>query len=116
VRRPPNLLILAVVFLVALAATITFGYRASQHARRLRLENEPIRSWMSVPFIAHTHHVPPETLYQAIGVEPHPHDRRPLRAIARAQNRPAAAVIRDLENALVRAGHTHPAPPGGKGP
>jgi hypothetical protein len=39
-----------------------------------------------------------------------------LRAIARAQNRPAAAVIRDLENALVRAGHTHPAPPGGKGP
>jgi len=114
VRRPPNLLILSVVFLIALAATIVFSYRAGLHAHRLRWENEPIRAWMSVPFVAHTHHVPPEILYQAIGVEPRPHDRRPLRMIARAQNRPAEAVIRDLDNALARAGHTHPAFPGGQ--
>ena len=116
VARPSNLLILTVVFFVALAGTIIFGYRAGQHARGLRWENEPIRAWMSVPLIAHTHHVPRQILYQAIGVEPQPRDRRPLRMIAREQNRPAAALIRDLENALARAGHTHPAPPGGKVP
>jgi len=112
------LLILAVAFLVAIAGTFVFGYRAGRYARRLRLENEPIRAWMSVPFIAHTHHVPPEILFRAIGLEPHPHDRRPLRVIAREEHRPVGDIIRDLENALAGAGHRHETtpPPAGKGP
>ncbi len=109
-QRPSNLVILAVAFCVAIAATFIFGIRLSRHARRLRWENEPIRPWMSVPFIAHTHHVPARILYQAIGLEPEPHDRRPLRMIAREQHRPVDDVVRDLERALVNAGHVHPAP------
>jgi hypothetical protein len=117
VRRPSNLLILAVAFLAAIAGTFVFGYRAGRYAHRLRLENEPIRPWMSVPFIAHIHHVPADLLFRAIGVEAVPHDRRPLRTIARAQHRPVADLIRDLEKALEGSGHTHPAlqPPAGKG-
>jgi hypothetical protein len=118
VRRPSNLLILAVAFLVAIAGTFVFGYRAGRYAHRLRLENEPIRSWMSLPFIAHIHHVPPELLFRAIGLEPVPHDRRPLRAIARAEHRPVSDLIRDLDKALESTGHMHPAlrpPPAGKG-
>ncbi len=117
-RRPSQLLILLVALCVALAATFVFGSRAGRHARRLHFEDEPIRPWMSVPFIAHTHHVPSALLFHAIGLEPQQHDRRPLRTIARDQHRPVEDVVRDLERALAAAGHTHPSlePPGGKAP
>jgi hypothetical protein len=118
VQRPSRLLILAVAFSVAIAGTFIFAFRAGRHARRLHVENEPIRPWMSVPFIAHTHHVPSAVLFHALGLEPQQHDRRPLRVIARQQHRPVEDVARDLERALASAGHTHPAPepPGGKAP
>lgn len=85
---------------MAIAGTFIFGFRTGRYARRMRLENEPIRAWMSVPFIAHIHHVPPETLFRAIGLEARPHDRRPLRAIARAEHRPVEELIRDLQKSL----------------
>jgi hypothetical protein len=118
VQRPSSLLVLAVAFCLAIAGTLIFGVRAGRYARRLHTENEPIRPWMSVPFIAHTHHVPSAILFQAIGLEPQQHDRRPLRTIAREEHRPVADVVRDLERALASAGHTHPAlePPPGKAP
>jgi len=110
VRRPTSVLILAVAFFVALAGTFVFAVRTGRHARRLHWENEPIRPWMSVPFIAHTHHVPAEILFRAIGIEPQRHDRRPLRKIAREEHRSVAELIRDLDRALAAAGHVHPAP------
>jgi hypothetical protein len=107
-----------VAFCVAVAGTFVFAFRAGRHTRHLRWEDEPIRPWMSVPFIAHTHHVPAPTLFHALGIEPQPHDRRPLRTIARMQHRSVEEVVRDLESALAAAGHKHPAvePPGGKAP
>ncbi len=112
-------LILGLAFLLAVAGTFVFGYRASRNARHIRWENEPIRGWMTVPFIAHTHHVTAEILYHAIGLEaPREHDRRTVRQIARAENRSVASLINDLEKAIVNAGR--PAPPqnspGGQGP
>jgi hypothetical protein len=115
VRRPATLLILAAAFVLAIAGTFIFGYRAGRYAHRLRWENEPIRPWMSVPFIAHTHHVPPETLFQAIGEPPHRHDRRPLRVIAHQKGEPINDLIGKLEKALADAGHVHPAPETGAG-
>jgi hypothetical protein len=118
VQRPPPILILLVAFCVAIAGTFIFAFRAGRHARRLHQEDEPIRPWMSVPFIAHTHHVPSAALFQALGLEPQPHDRRPLQRIAREQHRPVEDVVQDLQRALASAGHTHPAvePPAGKAP
>jgi hypothetical protein len=97
-------ILLAAAFVLAIALTFVFGYRAGRHARMIRRENEPIHSWMSVPFIAHAHHVPAEVLYRAIGAEPMPKDRRPLRRIAREQKRPVEQLIKELNGALVPNG------------
>ena len=95
-------LALGLAFLAAVSVLVIFGHRAARHARYMRWENQPIHAWMSVPFVAHTHHVPKEILYAAIGVAPRDGDRRPLRAIARLQQRPVDEVIRDLEKAIAK--------------
>ncbi|MGA3023849.1 MAG: hypothetical protein ABSF98_03660 [Bryobacteraceae bacterium] len=95
-------LALGLALLAAVSALFIFGYRAARHARYLRWEDQPIHPWMSVPFVAHTHHVPREILFAAIGIEPREHDRRPLRTIARQQKRPVEDVIRDLEKAIAK--------------
>jgi hypothetical protein len=65
---------------------------------------------MSVPFIAHAHHVPASALFQAIGVRrQEPHDRRSVRQIARELNRPVPELIAQLQRALDAAAQ----PPGG---
>jgi hypothetical protein len=101
--QPVRKLIFALALALAIAGTFVFGFRAGRHARRIRWQNEPIHGWMSVPFIAHTHHVAPEILYQAIGLPPHQRDRRPLRRIAREAKRPVADLIRDMESAIAGA-------------
>ena len=101
--QPLRKLVFAVALIAAIAGTFVFGFRAGSHARHIRWQNEPIRAWMSVPFIAHTHHVHAEILYQAIGLPPHQRDRRPLRRIAREEKRPVADMIRDLERAIANA-------------
>jgi hypothetical protein len=94
--------------ILAIAVTFVFGFRAGRNARRIRWQNEPVRAWMSIPFIAHTHHVRPEILYQAIGLPPHERDRRPLRRIAQEEKRPVADLIRDVENAIANARRSNP--------
>ena len=94
-------LLIGLAFLLAIAGTLVFGYRAGRRARHLRLENEPIRAWMSIPFIAHTHHVPAADLFAAIGINPRgPHDRRSVRHLARELNRPVPEVIEELQRAI----------------
>jgi hypothetical protein len=94
-------LLIGLAFLLAVAATFVFGYRAGRQAHRIRLESEPIRAWMSVPFIAHTHHVAASALFAAIGVQPQqPHDRRSVRHLAHELNRPVPEVIDELQHAI----------------
>jgi hypothetical protein len=72
---------------------------------------------MSVPFIAHTHHVPVETLFRAIHAQPQqPRDRRPLRRIAREEKRPVEELIRELNAAIAQARSPVPAEPPAKVP
>jgi hypothetical protein len=112
-------IILALALVLAIAGTFVFGYRAGLHARHIRRRNEqPVRAWMSVPFIAHSHHVRPEILFQAAGVPPDQRDRRSLRRIARDEHRPVEDLIRTVEGAIASAhgsgsGKTSPS---GKGP
>ena len=106
-----RIVLLSVAFLLTLAIVFFFGYRAGRQARLLRFANSPIRPWMSVPFIAHTHHVPVETLFNAIRIVPQqPHDRRPLRRIAREEKRPVEDLIRDINEAIAKT-RGSPAPP-----
>ena len=96
--------------MLAITGTFVFASRARRQARQIRTENEPIGAWMSVPFIAHTHHVPASVLFQAIGVHPQePRDRRSVRHIAHELKRPVPELIAQLQRASDAAAH----PPGG---
>ncbi|PYS91828.1 MAG: hypothetical protein DMF64_10845 [Acidobacteria bacterium] len=104
--------LVALAFLLALSVTALFGLRTVRraiywHSHR----DEPIRPWMSVPYVAHSYRVPPHLLYKAIGLTPVPHDRRPLRLIAREQNRPVEQLIVELQEAIVHARQSFPPPP-----
>jgi hypothetical protein len=101
-------------FCLAIAATFFFAYRAGRTARHVSWQNEPIRAWMSVPFVAHTHHAREDALFAAIGLPPDPHDHRPIRAIARARRVPVNKLIHDLEDAIDAA--PSPATPSAKKP
>jgi hypothetical protein len=104
-------LALGLAFVLAMAGTIIFASRAGRRVRQIHTANEPIREWMSVPFVAHTHHVPASVLFQAIGVHPRePHDRRSLRHLAHESNRPVAELIAQLQRAIDAAAQ----PPGGQ--
>jgi hypothetical protein len=103
-------LVLLLGFCLAIAATFFFGYRAGRTARHVRWQNEPIRPWMSVPFVAHTWHTREQPLFEAIGVPPNPHDHRPIRDIARAEKRPAAELISDLQKAIANSDQTGKTP------
>jgi hypothetical protein len=106
-----RIILLALAFVLAIAIVFVFGYRIGRQAREWRRANSPVRAWMSVPFIAHTHHVPVETLFQAIGVQPHEHDRRALRRIAREEKRPVEDLIREIDQAIAKTRGSPAFPP-----
>ncbi len=95
-------LVLALAFVLAIAATIFFGVRAGRKARHIHAGNEQIRGWMSVPFIAHSRHVHEEPLFRAVGVTPNRHDHRPIRDIAHEEHVPVSQLIGELESAIAQ--------------
>jgi hypothetical protein len=105
-------------FVLSIAVAGVFLARALHVARTMHAD-EPIRPWMTIPYVARSYRVPAATLYQALGTEPRTHDRRPLSAIARAQHRPVEEVIAELQAAIKReraAAPTAPPQPGGGKP
>jgi len=93
--------LIVVAFLLAAAFAGLFVARTVRHAVYWsRHRDEVIRPWMSVGYVAHSYRVPPDVLYRAINLNPMPRDRRPLRLIAKEQNRPVEAVTTDLEKAI----------------
>jgi hypothetical protein len=104
--------VLLSLLLVAVFVTALFGVRAVRRAAYWHNHrDEVIRPWMSVTYIAHSYQVPPHVLYQAINLAPVPHDRRPLREIARQQNRPVETLISEVQNAIVHSRPPYPPPP-----
>jgi hypothetical protein len=83
-------------------------YRAASYWRHHR--DEPIHGWMRVGYVAHSYHVPPRVLYEALGLPHQPPDRRPLRAIAKAHNQSLDEVIAILQEAIADARSSRPPP------
>ena len=101
----------SIALMLAIAGTVFFASRAGRRAGHIHAEHEPIRAWMSIPFIAHTHHVPASVLFQAIGVQAkEPHDRRPVRRLAHELNRPVPELIDQLQQAIDAAEKQSTAP------
>src|SRR5947209_6647118 len=88
---------------LVLSVTGLFAVRTVRRAIYWRLHrDEVIRPWMSVSYVAHSYRVPANVLYEAIGIPLQSHDRRPIRDIAREQNRSVEEVIATLQNAIAR--------------
>lgn len=94
-------MILALLGFLALAGV--FVLRAFHAGWRVHGASEPIRPWMSVPYVAHSRHVSTGLLWTALGLPPHAHDRRPIGRIAREQNRPVDEVMEKLKTAIDHA-------------
>jgi hypothetical protein len=107
-----RVLAVGLALLLAISGTFLFASRAARQVRRIRTENEPIQAWMSVPFIAHTHHVPASVLFDAIGVRPQqPRDQRSVRHIAHDVNRPVSELMARLQRAIDAAARPPAGPP-----
>ncbi|HXU35535.1 MAG TPA: hypothetical protein VN937_04175 [Blastocatellia bacterium] len=99
-------------FILVLVFTGLHAFRAVRHAVYWsHHRDEPIHGWMSVGYVARSYHVPPRVLYDALGLQHTPHDRKPIRQIAHEQNRTVPAVIAVLENAIARARQPESPPP-----
>ena len=113
---------LLAAFGLVLLATGLFSVRAVRRAVYWRLHrDEPVRPWMSVPYVAHSYRVPPQVLYEALGIPHPPHDRRPIKEIAEEQSRSVDEVIATLQSAIARervspSPTTPPTPATGRSP
>ena len=106
------LVVLAFVLVVAFT-----GLFATRTVRRAIFwhyhQDETIRPWMSIGYVAHSYSVPPWVLRQALGLPATPkgRDKRTIREIAREQNRSVEEVIHALQDAIVHSRPPYP-PPG----
>ena len=104
--------LVAAAFLLVLLFTAFFTARTVQRAVYWRHHrDERIRPWMSLGYIARSHRVPPRVLTEALGLPPKP-DKRPIRVIARSQNRSVDEVIQVLDKAIADARERRAPPPG----
>jgi hypothetical protein len=103
--------LVVLAFVLVISFTGLFAVRTVRRAIYWRYhQDETIRPWMSVGYVAHSYRVPPWVLHQALGLAPGP-DRRPIRELARAQQRSEAEVIAILQNAIVHSRPPYPRPP-----
>jgi hypothetical protein len=103
--------LVVLAFVLVVSVTGLFAVRTVRRAIYWHYhQDEPIRPWMNLGYIAHSYSVPPWVLHQALGLPPKP-DRRPIREIAREQHRSVNEVIAILQDAIVHARPPYP-PPG----
>ncbi len=103
--------LLVLGFLLSLGVTGVFAVRSFQAASALH-HDQPIRPWMTVPYVAHSYHVPASGLYSALGLSAaRPRDRRTLAEIARSQGRPVGQVIAELQQAIAQERAASPPTP-----
>lgn len=98
--------LLFAAFLLALALTLFFGTRAllfAIHWHDPAREDEEIAGWMTPRYVAHSWHVPPEVVADAIDLAPGEAGRRPtLDRIAAEKGIPVADLADRIEAAIAR--------------
>ncbi len=104
--------VVAVAFLMSLSLAIFFVVRAVRPMIYWHYhQDEPIRGWMTMGYVAHSYRVPPHVLHSALGLPDKPPDKRSLREIAKAQNRSMDEIRSLLLQAIVQARRPYPASP-----
>lgn len=109
-KRRQQILLLSGL-LIALCITVFFGVRAYHRFSRPP-SSDPIREWMSIPYIVHAYRMPPPVLLDALGLPADtPPSKRPLSRIAKELNLTTDEVIKRVEDAIAQERARH-APPG----
>ncbi len=97
-------------WLILLAFLVVVGFTGLQALRTVRhlthaqyQRDEEIHGWMTLGYLGHSYHVPPQVLQQALGLPESPPDTRPLGAIAKAQGRSLDELIASLQAAITQA-------------
>ena len=104
--------LVSVAFLLSVAIAVVFVVRAVQPVIYWHYhQDEPIRGWMTMGYVAHSYHVPRHVVHSAIGLPDQPPDRRPLREIAKAQHRSTDEIRTALLAAIVQARRIQAASP-----
>jgi len=99
-------------FIFVLSFTGVHAYRVVHRASYWRHHrDEPIRGWMTVSYVAHSYQVPPHILYQALGLQNKPTDKRPLYQIAKSQNRSMQQIREILADTIEHAKRPDQQPP-----
>ena len=103
----------------AYAATETvqdFHAFQQQNAYAVSEDVRAIRSWMTIPYIAHFYHVPESYLYQSLHISGRTLPSHvPLHLLAARYHRPVDALIHALQTAIQSYRQHHPTGPGSPG-
>ena len=101
-----------IAFVIVVGFTVSWGVRALTIAAYWQYhEDEPIESWMTVGYVAHSYHVPPHVLFKSLGLPHKPPDSRPLSEIANEQDISIDDVRAKLTDAIIHARPPYPEPP-----
>lgn len=105
------LLVLSLALLVVVGARSGRAFLEMRNRHRVQTgEAVGVRPWMTIPYIARTYHVPEDALFDALGLDDTPRNRRaPLQALAARHGRDLDADIAAL-NATIDA-RRGPRPP-----
>jgi hypothetical protein len=112
-----KLVIVSVLLALALGITAFFASETlqafqefqQQHAFIMAGDVRSIRPWMTIPYIAHTYHVPESYLYQSLHiVYTQPPHHATLHSLAVRYNRSENELVRTLQNAIQDYRRQHP--------
>jgi hypothetical protein len=108
--RFQKLILLA--FLVALSFTAVRVVRTvSDMAYWHYHQDEPLNAWMNLHYVAHSYHIPPHVLYQALNLPHKPPDKRSLKTLSKSLDMPFETLKAKLEQAIIHARPPYPPPP-----
>ncbi len=112
-----KLVIVGVLLALALGITAFFASETlqafqefqQQHALIMAGDVRSIRPWMTIPYIAHTYHVPESYLYQSLHIaDTQPPHHATLHALAISYNRSENELIHTLQDAILAYRRLHP--------
>ncbi|QBD81157.1 hypothetical protein EPA93_36370 [Ktedonosporobacter rubrisoli] len=96
------------------AATSTVGALHNFQQQHMLAEEgdvRTIRPWMTIPYIAHSYHVPENYLYKSLQIAPTPSRHSTLHMLAQHSKRPLDQVIHEVQKSIISYRKQHKAHP-----
>ncbi len=103
----------------ALAANATVRAIQSFHQQQSQAQAGDVhllQSWMTIPYIAHTYHIPESVLYQSLQQDPHTAHHKTLAMLAAKSKLPVKVIIQDVQNTILQYRKQHPFKPQSRPP